>query len=215
MQLLWWAITTLVSAFVGTFLAFYLRRKGENLATHEDIAKLVEQVKAVTTATKNIEAKISQDMWDQQKRWEIKREVLFEAVRRVAAAKRALTGLYSMLKVERAEDNPDAGGWAAIKGEVLSKWNTASAELEETVLLVGVGCGDHAQQTFEDYARVVTQLAANLTNPQQRPLEDIYAEKQKVIFNTLNAFNTAIRKELEIDLVELPQGTNPSALSLP
>jgi hypothetical protein len=42
----------------GAYLGSYLRKKGENLATHEDINNLVVQVSAVTTATKQIEAKI-------------------------------------------------------------------------------------------------------------------------------------------------------------
>jgi hypothetical protein len=36
-------------AFVGSFLGAYVKRKGENLATHEDLDKLVKQVHAVTT----------------------------------------------------------------------------------------------------------------------------------------------------------------------
>jgi hypothetical protein len=43
-NLLWWGLTTLVSAFVGSYLAGYLKRKGENLATHEDIGKLVDRI---------------------------------------------------------------------------------------------------------------------------------------------------------------------------
>jgi hypothetical protein len=55
-------LTTLVSAFVGSYLASYLKKKGENLATHEDIDKLVDQVRAVTTATKEIEERIESSL---------------------------------------------------------------------------------------------------------------------------------------------------------
>lgn len=57
-----WDLSVIVALFVGFFSA-YMAKKGENLATHEDIEKLVDQVRAVTTATKEIEAKISNDMW--------------------------------------------------------------------------------------------------------------------------------------------------------
>ena len=60
------------------------KKKGENLATHEDIEKLKEQVRVVTTTTKEIEAKISTEVWDRQRRWEMKREVLFEASKSLA-----------------------------------------------------------------------------------------------------------------------------------
>ena len=49
----------------------------------EDIHKLVDQVSAVTTATKEIESKISGDLWDRQKQWELKRDILFDAVKRL------------------------------------------------------------------------------------------------------------------------------------
>jgi len=35
-----WGLTTLVTAFCGSFLASYLKKKGANLATHEDIDQL-------------------------------------------------------------------------------------------------------------------------------------------------------------------------------
>jgi hypothetical protein len=51
--------TTLLGSWSGAYFGSYLRKKGENLATHEDVDKLVEQVSAVTAATKQIEARIT------------------------------------------------------------------------------------------------------------------------------------------------------------
>ncbi|HVW10944.1 MAG TPA: hypothetical protein VHC90_20295 [Bryobacteraceae bacterium] len=45
-----YAVTTFVTAGIGAYLASYFKKKGENLATHEDIGKLVDQMKAVTHA---------------------------------------------------------------------------------------------------------------------------------------------------------------------
>jgi len=84
--LLTWGLTTLGTAFVGSYLAGYLKKKGENLATHEDIDKLVAQMAAVTSATKEIEAKISGDLWDRQMRWNQKRDIygrLLDALDRI------------------------------------------------------------------------------------------------------------------------------------
>src|ERR1039457_5932070 len=83
MELVAWGLTTLVTAFVGSYLASYLKKKGENLATHEDIGKLVEQMQAVTQATKEIEAKISNEVWNRQKQWEVRRDVIFETVKQL------------------------------------------------------------------------------------------------------------------------------------
>lgn len=52
-------VVLFVIAGLGAYLGSYLKKKGENLATHEDIDKLVKQVSVVTIATKQIEATIS------------------------------------------------------------------------------------------------------------------------------------------------------------
>jgi len=53
---------------IAAYLGSYLKKKGENLATHEDLDKLIKQVSAVTTTTKQIEAKISNDMWRRERK---------------------------------------------------------------------------------------------------------------------------------------------------
>ena len=77
-------VTTVLGGGVGAYLGSYLKKKGENLATHEDIGRLVDQVTAVTRATKEIEGKISDDFWGQQRRWELHRDILLAAIDSVA-----------------------------------------------------------------------------------------------------------------------------------
>jgi hypothetical protein len=55
---------------VGAYVGAYLKKKGENLATHEDIDKLQQQVAAVTTTTKQIEATISGEVWRRERKAE-------------------------------------------------------------------------------------------------------------------------------------------------
>jgi len=88
-------LTTLVSAFVGSYLASYLKKKGENLATHEDIDKLVDQVRAVTTATKEIEERIESSVWSKQRHWEMKRDALFATVQALDRTKSAFIELWA------------------------------------------------------------------------------------------------------------------------
>ena len=107
-----------MSAFIG-YLVGYLRKKGENLATHEDVDKLVEQVSAVTTATKEIESKISGDLWNAQKRWEMKREVMFEAAKRIVEVDNALLGLDAPL---RSVENVDSPVWEQARFEKMQAW---------------------------------------------------------------------------------------------
>jgi hypothetical protein len=81
-----YGLLTIIASGLAAYLGSYLKKKGENLATHEDIDKLLAQVTAVTQATKEIEAKISVDVWERQKKWEIKKDALLEAVKELAIA---------------------------------------------------------------------------------------------------------------------------------
>jgi hypothetical protein len=67
-------VTTALGSGAGAFLGSYLRKKGENLATHEDIDKLIDQVAAVTDATETIKAQIGSDLWTRQSVWQQKRD---------------------------------------------------------------------------------------------------------------------------------------------
>lgn len=93
-------LTTLVAG-AAAYLGAYWREKGKNLATHQDIDKLVDQVAAVTQATKEIEAKISSEMWDRQKRWELKTQAVFEAMKRVMALKDAVAKMQGVYNTDK------------------------------------------------------------------------------------------------------------------
>jgi hypothetical protein len=79
----------IVSSGVGAFIGAYLKKKGENYATKEDIGVLVEQVAAVTNAAKRIEGSITHEY----RRWEIKKEVLFDLLEKYARLDDALNRL--------------------------------------------------------------------------------------------------------------------------
>jgi len=88
-------LTWILRSALVPFLDGYSRRKGENLATHKDLDKLVKQMEAVTETQENIKAEISGGLWDRQEQWKLKRDAVLEAIRSIAAIKESLAGLNS------------------------------------------------------------------------------------------------------------------------
>jgi hypothetical protein len=192
-NLIAWGLTTLGSAFIGSFLASYLKKKGENLATHEDLDKLVEQVRVVETTTQEIEAKISSDVWDRQKRWEMKRDVLFEATKRLRTVEGSLMDLQNTY--ETARRNPLGAGWAEFKVKANQQWFDEKRKFEETCLLMAITCGKDVKEACDDIRAFMTQIAAKINKDDT----EIYAKSSRDLLNRVDAVTTAIRKELETD----------------
>src|SRR5664280_2382186 len=144
MDLSLWGLALLpfISAGAGAYLGGYLKKKGENLATHEDIEKLKEQVRVVTTTTKEIEAKISDEVWNRQKRWELKREVLFEASKRLAQVE---DQLMRISVTELAKDSHDDRKLTDIYAE-RREWIKAMAAFDMA----------HAQVAQRDSLKITT-----------------------------------------------------------
>jgi hypothetical protein len=195
MQYIIWGLVTLMSAFTGSYLGSYLKKKGENRAIHEDIGNLVEQVRAVTAATKEIEAKISSDVWDRQKRWELKRDVLFEAVRRLAIFEDALMHLDSTYQAEKVKRKPDEGEWFHEKAEATTRWSDASTRFEETSLLLGIVCGKETNDASASLKLFALQIAAKTMHGDL----EAYRTSREELCRKSFVLETTIRKELEID----------------
>jgi hypothetical protein len=194
-QLIVLALTTLIGAFIGSYLASYLKRKGENLTTHEDLDKLVEQVRAVTTTTKEIEAKISTSVWDRQKRWEMKREVLFEAAKTLQEVQDAMLNLHAAFQV--AEDRRQGGEveLPQLTLDASQRWLVGLAKFETTGLLVYVVCGSEIKKAFGDLRILTKRVAKEISHGNPA----FYGTSIGELNNKAQAVTDAIRKELETD----------------
>jgi hypothetical protein len=81
-----WILSVLGSLWIGSFASPYLKKRAENLATHEDLDRLTEQMRITTETTKAIEARITGDLWSSQNRWELTKEIFIDLVRLVGRA---------------------------------------------------------------------------------------------------------------------------------
>jgi hypothetical protein len=202
-----WALALIpfLSAGAGAYFGGYFKTKGENFATHEDIDKLVDQVRAVTTTTKEIEAKISNEVWDRQKQWELKRDSLFEVGKSMTAMIDALTELYSFYDTE----NKRGGDIPATRKEkqlaLVAAYNNTASEFDNAALLAGIVCGKELQTTTLSLGRFVRDTGMEAP----RGTIEFFETKTRELVQKRQAVITAIRKELGID----PQSTPLSSVS--
>jgi len=193
-----WAVpilAILISVLIG-YLSGYTKKKGENQAIHEDINKVVDQVRAVTSATKEIEAKISKEVWDRQRRWELKRDVLFELARRTGRLIQALMQQHAIYMVEKQNQAKGLPERAEKRVEVGNRWNDASGDFQGTLLVVSAACGLELIQVAQQFALFMVNLSSKITdgNP------EAFIESAQEIATKSQALTLAIRKELEISL---------------
>jgi hypothetical protein len=189
-----WGLGILVTG-LGGFLAGYLKKKGENLAQKENLENLIKEVHAVTTTTKKIEAEISSGVWDRQKRWELKRDVLFEAARRIAATYDALKNLDNYLQTEIKNPAIKNLGWTQIGIDENTKWFKAKAALDESRLFIEVTCGGDVADAVDKFGHLTTTVAAKINKNDS----EIFKQSTAQLFSLNNTIKAAIRKELAIE----------------
>jgi hypothetical protein len=184
------ALSFVAGAWVGPYLGGYSRKKGENLATHEDIEKLREQVAAVTTTTEQIKTEISDAAWNRQKRWELKREVLFEASKRLSEITDTLGMLHALFVEEQ-----QSGHAVDERRKAFDRFQRAQTAFGETIYLAAMAC---KKETEEAFLRVGITTADVASAVMSRKDISIYRQPVK---DSLSAAREAIRKELGIDSV--------------
>ncbi|HLY61939.1 MAG TPA: hypothetical protein VKV95_14430 [Terriglobia bacterium] len=184
-------VTVVAGSWLGAYIGSYLKKKGENLAIHEDIDKLIKQMAAVTQTTKEIEAKISDEVWDRQKLWEMKRQVLFEAAKRITEADNALTGLHALYISEPKLDDPN---WAKAISETHKRWIDAHAALDTTRMLVGIVCGKEVTMAIDSFGDLTGGIAGGLA----RKDAEVYGKSRRDLLKSHIRVMAAIRRELGI-----------------
>lgn len=193
------ALAAVAGLWIGSYLTSYMKKKGENLATHEDIDKLVAQMVAVTQATKEIESKISDDVWDRQKRWEMKRDAMFAAAKNLYAMHEALLMLNSTWTVVKNSSNPSQ--LMSKKSEAIDQWRQASINFDAAEVQTSLICGERVGQTLSSAALLMRRVARDIF------ADDLnkYNESLLQIVKACELATVAIRNELGFERASVPQ----------
>ncbi|MGB7546178.1 MAG: hypothetical protein WBM14_00380 [Terracidiphilus sp.] len=199
-----WLLSLIVSFVLGSYVRAYSAKKGENRAIHEDLGRLVKQVEATTEAAKRIEEQISHEFWDQQRQWELRRDVLLKTSQRLAAADDALLSLETVSCYPTRDTDPNCID-AYVRRQ--KAWSTAASSLDESRFAVGVVCKNATIDAIDSFAALANDIASNLSK------KDLgaYREKALELAKRLYAARHAIRKELGVESLLTPQSSESAA----
>jgi hypothetical protein len=186
-------LSIVVSAFVGGYLGGYMKKKGENLATKEDLDDLVNQGSAVTQATKAIEAKITDQVWNRQRQWEMKRDSLFAALQALGRVDDALVGVAAVLEAEGKAADPDS--LRSAKAEAREAWHRAISDFQEKRVMALVVCGKKTNAALSNVGQQSKDCARNLFAGQS----DSYEECASSLTPAIARVFAVIRRELEVE----------------
>jgi hypothetical protein len=186
------SVITVLSAGIGAFIGAYLKKKGENLATHEDFQTVLTELKETTRTTKEIENKISDAVWDRQKRWEMKRDTMIDIATKAATAKDTLVKLHAIHLPAKNAEAGESPATVAKQIELNDAWNTASNDLSRMVVIASLACGAEVRTTLADFAMFTSDLSVEIVGGHPEVLvtrSDDFATKY-------NAITKAMRKEI-------------------
>ena len=194
-----WLLVAGVGSFGGAWFGAYFRKKGENYATREDVGEL-------TKITKEIEARITDEVWNRQRLWEFKRDVLLEVAKRLGAYREAFSAVAIAFMTEG-----ESPGLEQNRIDRLRVWNEASTEYTtSTRMLVDLVCGGETRAAFVRFGNVTRDGARDATSGKRESMEGWARESTRKYRAACNA----LRRELGIDVsVESQAPADPSAAS--
>jgi hypothetical protein len=208
-----WGIPLLsfITAGAGAYIGGYLKKRGENLATKEDFNDLKAQTAALTQTTKEIEAKINDQVWNRQRQWELKRDTLIETIRSMSEFRNANSNVIEVFSARRSPGGGDAPGWLERRTEVIQKWQQARDAFDRARLLTLL-LGDAA---IEDaLANLATSLRQSFTAITSRQSEEQFREAMKQMNDYHDQSFAAIRAALGFGETA-PQSTVSSGVPTP
>lgn len=186
------ALIFLVGFFCHSFLPSYMKKKGENLATKEDIKDLAAQTALLTQTAKDIEAQISDKVWNKQRQWEMKRDALVSAVQALGRADAGLLLLASAYTMAR-KHGEDV--WAQKVGETKLAWSDLINTFDEKRFAAELICTKELASAMRAAAIEIRLSAKKVFNEKI----DDYGVISKPIQEKIGKVRELVRSELGIE----------------
>jgi hypothetical protein len=179
---------------VGIYLTAYLKTKANNLATREEFDELRKQTAELTRVTAQIETEIKGDLWDRQKRWELKRDLLFELAKKTTSVGDALTGLHGVYMTEQRNEREGKEPRLEKRLEIGETWRVAADGYDHASLLASLACPKESVQTFCGFSMMNRKLHEAITGGRA----EAFTENVKEWVEKRETVMLAIKNELDL-----------------
>jgi hypothetical protein len=181
----------IVGAALAAYFGAYFKRRGEDKAMNDGFKEVLRQARETTDATKRIEARITDEMWDRQKRWEMKRDFIFGAANSVGKMHGQIVELDSAYKTERRMNATDREQ-SDLTARVGKQWTDAMIELGNVMTLSSVVCGDEMAIQFKDFTTAIINHGEAIMSKG----EDFVPQRASDYGKQVNTVYQAMKKEL-------------------
>jgi hypothetical protein len=189
---------TVIGSAVAAYSGAYFKKRGEDQAITDGFAEVLRQTRETTQATKAIEAKISGEMWDRQKQWEMKREVIFDMRRKLSTVDDALLTMHLKHKhyrtLAQSVELVDATSKAEDFAKVSPNWGKAADEYDGALALMSIVCSGEVYEALREFIILTRQLV-----PEIKKEPHVYFDSSLEIAEQLKRIRELMRKELGVD----------------
>jgi hypothetical protein len=182
-----------VGLFSGSFLPSYLREKGKNLATQEDIQELARQTGILTQTTREIEARISIGVWSKQQRWDLQKTALLDSLKDLATAETFLVRLVQTFV--DTKDRPQ--GWEARRKEANEKYAERINNFWRTQLAIEILCGTEIASHFQEIDTIFDRVRRTLKKGE---FDDIWNTQYPELLLAKRQLGQTVRRRLGLDV---------------
>jgi hypothetical protein len=182
-----------VGLFSWSFLPSYMRDKGKNLATKEDIQELARQMGTLTQTTKEIEERISISAWSKQQRWDVQKTALLNSFKDLATAETFLVRLVQTF-VDTKDQPP---GWETRRKEANEKYAERINNFWRTQLAIEIVCGREIASHFQEIDTIFDRVRKKL---KQGEFDDIWNTQYPELLAAKRQLGETVRRRLGLDV---------------
>jgi hypothetical protein len=148
------ALYVLVLGVWKPWVSAYSREKGKNLARKEDLDAILAEVRAVTLTQKEIEHKLSGDLWNEQTRRTEKKDLYAQIIRAINELSDSLDDAEAAVETSKTQVEPSSNVELQLLrsyNEGLSRIRTLTSELHTLFALSFIYTDEECARALSDY----------------------------------------------------------------